>query len=704
MENNDITYFGKTNFRGQEHVFGIKRDDRRRHMYVIGKTGMGKTTLLENMIISDINSGNGLAVVDPHGDLAEKILSFIPASRVNDVVYFNPADIDYPIAFNVMEHVDPKYRHLVASGLIGVFKKIWADSWGPRLEYLLRNTILGLLEYPDSTLLGVPRMLIDDDYRKKVVSKISDPVVKTFWNDEFTKYSKQFMVEAISPIQNKVGQFLSSSLVRNIVSQPHSSIDMRDIMDNKKIFIINLAKGRIGEDYSALLGAMIITKIQLAAMGRVDTPEPERKDFYLYVDEFQNFATESFAGILSEARKYRLDLIVAHQYIGQLEETVRDAIFGNVGTIVTFRVGAADAEFLEKEFEPIFMMNDLVNLAKYDMYLKLMIDGVSGDAFSATSLPPFEITSKSDPEKIIKVSRERYTRKREVVEDKVARWSGYVKDEESDEWRKEVPERESSGNRPNNNNANHNQQPPKEKVDNRELWDAVCAVCGTGIKVPFQPDPSRETYCKDCLLKVRKQMAEVIKAPAAPTDAIKSQVMEKVREEIPAPAPAPQNESVYSAHSPAAPQKPTVTAPEASGETVETESVETIQKEVSRLEIKKETSVPVNKTEEIVAPKTEIKKPAYDPQKMIEFYERKKRAAEEREKRVIAPEKPQNIIPSVQVKKEEIIIPKPKSQAAKVAADQKMNDISYDKPRSDASPMANKDAKEIKEGEVIRFD
>ncbi|MCK4799669.1 type IV secretion system DNA-binding domain-containing protein, partial [Candidatus Parcubacteria bacterium] len=390
----DITYFAKTNFREKEHVFGIKRDDRGRHTYVIGKTGMGKTNLLETMIISDIRAGNGVAVVDPHGDLAEKILNFIPASRINDVVYFNPADADYPIAFNVMEHVDSKYRHLVASGLIGVFKKIWADSWGPRLEYLLRNVILALLEYPGSTLLGVPRMFIDKDYRKKVVNKVSDPVVKAFWLNEFTKYSSQFTVDAISPIQNKVGQFLSSSLVRNIIAQTHSTIDMREIMDNKKIFIINLAKGKIGEDYSALLGAMLITKIQLAAMGRSDIPEEERKNFYLYVDEFQNFATESFAGILSEARKYRLNLIVAHQYIGQLEEEVRDAIFGNVGTIITFRVGAADAEFLEKEFEPVFMMNDLVNLAKYDIYLKLMIDGVTGDAFSATTLPPSKVTEQ----------------------------------------------------------------------------------------------------------------------------------------------------------------------------------------------------------------------------------------------------------------------------------------------------------------------
>jgi len=490
----DITYFAKTNFRGQEHIFGIKEDDRRRHMYVIGKTGMGKTTLLENMVISDIRAGKGVAVVDPHGDFAEKILNFIPPSRINDVVYFNPADIDYPIAFNVMEQVDPKYKHLVASGLIGVFKKIWADSWGPRLEYLLRNVILGLLEYPGSTLLGVPRMLVDKEYRSKVVKKISDPVVKAFWVNEFTKYSNQFTVEAISPIQNKVGQFLSSSLVRNIISQTSSTIDMKEITDSQKIFIVNLSKGRIGEDYSALLGAMLITKIQLAIMGRVDIPEDERKDFYLYVDEFQNFATESFADILSEARKYRLNLIIAHQYINQLEEVVSDAVFGNVGTIVTFRVGASDAEFLEKEFEPVFMMNDIVNLAKYDVYLKLMIGGISGDAFSATSLAPMEMPEKKENlEKIIKVSRERYARKREVVEEKVAKWSGVDSDEQ------EEPPRQDR------KNKTVNYQNNEARKDNREMWDAVCKMCNQKIKVPFKPDPSRDTYCKDCLSKVRKE-------------------------------------------------------------------------------------------------------------------------------------------------------------------------------------------------------
>ncbi|HCJ45748.1 MAG TPA: hypothetical protein DHV33_02420, partial [Candidatus Moranbacteria bacterium] len=300
---NEITFFAKTNFRNQERVFGIKTDDRRRHMYVIGKTGMGKTNLLENLAIQDIQKGHGIAFIDPHGDTAEKLIKAIPSSRINDVIYLNPSDQDFPIAFNVMEKVDPEYRHLVASGLVGVFKKIWADSWGPRLEYILRNAILALLEYPGSTLLGVTRILVDKSYRARVVEKITDPVVRSFWVDEFSQWNDRVLQEVISPIQNKVGQFLSSSLIRNIVGQTVSSFNIREVMDQRKILIINLSKGRIGEDNGALLGAMMITKIQLAAMGRVDIPEEERKDFYLYVDEFQNFATESFANILSEARK-----------------------------------------------------------------------------------------------------------------------------------------------------------------------------------------------------------------------------------------------------------------------------------------------------------------------------------------------------------------------------------------------------------------
>ena len=421
--NGDVTLFAKTNYRGAMIPFGIKLDDRRRHMYVIGKTGMGKSTLLENMIIQDIRAGRGLAVVDPHGDLVEKVIKYIPSYRINDVVYLNPADVDFPIAFNILESVDPTHRHLVASGLIAVFKKMWIDSWGPRLEHILRNTILALIEYPGSTLLGVTRMLVDKVYRKKVVDHLSDPIVKAFWRDEFASFNEKFRSEAVSPIQNKIGQFLSSSIIRNIVGQPKSTIDMREIMDTGKILLLNLAKGRIGEDNAGLLGAMMITKLQLAAMSRIDIPEPERKDFFLYVDEFQNFATESFASILSEARKYRLDLIIAHQYIEQLDEKVQAAVFGNVGTMICFRVGAGDAEFLAKEFTPVFEETDLVNLTKYDIYLKLMIDGVASEPFSATGLPPVGNPDNLE-DTIVTVSRERYAKAKSVVEDKISRWSG----------------------------------------------------------------------------------------------------------------------------------------------------------------------------------------------------------------------------------------------------------------------------------------
>ena len=420
---NEINLFAETDYRNKQVKFGIKSDDRRRHMYIIGKTGMGKSVLLENMVYNDIISGKGVAVVDPHGELVENALKFIPSSRINDVVYFNPSDLEYPIAFNVLEKVDPAYLHLVASGLIGIFKKLWAESWGPRLEYVLRNAILALLEYPDSTLLGVTRILVDKEYRKKVLSKVRDPVVKSFWLDEYAKYTDKFQVEAIAPIQNKVGQFLSTALIRNIVGQVKSTVDIRKIMDERKILLLNLSKGRIGEDASGLLGAMMITKIQLAAMSRVDIPEEERADFYLYVDEFQNFATESFAAILSEARKYHLNLIVAHQYIAQLIDPVRDAVFGNVGTLICFRVGGADAEELVKEFTPRFIEEDLVSLTKYHIYLKLMIDGVASEAFSAKTLPPLS-RHEHNEEKIIAVSRERYTRKKELVEEKITRWAG----------------------------------------------------------------------------------------------------------------------------------------------------------------------------------------------------------------------------------------------------------------------------------------
>ncbi len=422
-EKEDICLFAQTNYRNQMRRFGTKTDDRRRHMYVVGKTGMGKTTMMENMVLHDIYAGHGVGVVDPHGDFAEKIIDYIPANRINDVVYFNPSDIDNPIGFNILEVTTEEQKYLVAAGLMAVFKKIWVDMWSSRMEYILNNTLLALLDYPGSTLLGINRMLSDKDYRKKVVRASKDPVIKSFWQTEFASYNERYAQEAVAPIQNKIGQFLSASVIRNMVAQVKSTINIREIMDSKKIFIMNLSKGRIGEDNSRLLGGILINQIQLAAMERVDTPEKDRKDFFLYVDEFQNFATPSFANILSEARKYRLSLIMAHQYVAQLDEIVADAVFGNVGTIVAFRVGGADAEILVKEFTPTFMEEDIVNLAKFHIFLKLMIDGVASLPFSAITMPPIGSPTGST-EKVVKVSRERYAKKRDVIEDKILRWSG----------------------------------------------------------------------------------------------------------------------------------------------------------------------------------------------------------------------------------------------------------------------------------------
>ncbi len=472
---NDINFFGETTYRNSRKKFGIKIDDRRRHMYFIGKTGMGKTSTLENMIVQDIRMGRGVGFVDPHGEAAEKILDYIPKHRINDVIYLNPADINFPVAFNVMEKVSLEYRHLVSSGLMGVFKKIWPDVWSARMEYILNNTILALLEYPSSTLLGVNRMFSDSVFRKKVVDNITDVVVKAFWVKEYASYAQRYETEATAAIQNKVGQFISAPLIRNIIGQVKSSIDMRKVMDEGKILILNLSKGRIGEDNSTLLGALLITKLQLAAMSRVDTLEENRKDFFLYVDEFQNFATESFANILSEARKYRLSLILSHQYISQMEEEVRDAVFGNVGTIVSFRVGAEDAEFLEKEFMPEFLANDIVNLPKYNVYLKLMIDGVAGNAFSARTLPPVSFTEETNREKIIKVSRERYGVSKEKVEEGIINWWNLKEEYKSVQ---------------------------KEKT----LYDANCSLCNKATKLVFNPDPSKPVYCKSCFKKKKESV------------------------------------------------------------------------------------------------------------------------------------------------------------------------------------------------------
>jgi len=519
---NDINFFGETTFRNTRKKFGIKTDDRRRHVYVVGKTGMGKTALLENMAIQDIQSGKGIGFVDPHGEAAENLLDFIPSRRLNDVVYFNPSDLDYPIAFNVMENVSEEHRHLVASGLMGVFKKIWPDVWSARMEYILNNSILALLEYSGSTLLGVNRMLADPEYRKKVVEKITDPMVKSFWLTEFARYTQRYEVEATAAIQNKIGQFISNPLVRNIVGQVQSNIDMRKMMDEGKILIANISKGKIGEDNSRLLGALVITKLQLAAMSRVDLLEEKRRDFYLYVDEFQNFATEAFCNILSEARKYRLSLILGNQYLAQLDEMtptgrstrIRDAIFGNVGTIISFRVGAEDAEYLEKELVPEFTAADLVNLGKYNTYLKLMIDGLSGRPFSAETLAPLPRPEKSSKEKIIKVSRERYGTQRKIVEDKISRWSGMVNLLETLPIQAQSPERSEGWRRTN-----------VLRDVSQVLYDAKCFLCGKDTKVIFQPDGTRPVYCKACLKKVKVPPSRpepiIVKLPERPDLSLK---------------------------------------------------------------------------------------------------------------------------------------------------------------------------------------
>lgn len=472
--NKDITYFAKTNFRNTNTVFGIKRKDRRQHMYVLGKSGTGKSVLLHNLITQNIKNGEGVCVIDPHGELAEEILELIPEERVKDVIYFNPADPDYHIGFNVLQINDPKLKHLVASGIMGIFTKIWANAWSSRMEYILNNAILALLDTPGTTLLGIPRLLVDKEYRQMIIGNLKDPIVKSFWLHEYEEWRDQFRNEAIAPIQNKVGQFLSTSIIRNVVGQSKSTIDIFKIMNEGKIFIVNVSKGRIGEDNSALLGGMIITKLQLAAMERVRIPENERRDFYLYVDEFQNFATESFANILSEARKYRLNLIIAHQYIAQISNSegskVSDAVFGNVGTMIIFRVGAEDAQFLEKEFEPEFTAQDLVSLPNYNIYLKLMVDGVTSRPFSAITLPPMvSVDPNNDTKnKIVESSRLLYARSRNEVESEITKWSTTLQTSEGE---------------------------AKYKVE--------CVNCKKQTTVPFEPKEGKPVYCKDCLNKIK---------------------------------------------------------------------------------------------------------------------------------------------------------------------------------------------------------
>ncbi len=414
-----ISAFGVTNFRGINHQFGMLRYDRSRHVYIIGQTGAGKSGLLELFALSDIFHNQGYAIIDPHGDFAINNMKFIPGSRLNDVVYFNPADTAYPLGFNPLEVTNPNQKTNISSEVIGVLKRMFGESWGPRLEYILRYTILALLDRPETTMLDITRMLTDKNFRKETLGYCRDTVVLQFWNVEFASWNDKFVAEAVAPVLNKVGAFTANPIIRNIIGQPKSTFNIRQIMDEGKILIVNLSKGLIGEDNAAILGSFLVTKIQLAAMSRSDIPDiRDRRPFYLYVDEFQNFATDSFATILSEARKYGLNLTVANQYISQMNETVRDAVFGNVGTMISFRVSADDAPILAKQFEPNFESVDLLQMHNRNFVINMVIGGEKTPAFSARTLelPPSQADNTLH---IIEHSRRMYSRSREDVEKEI---------------------------------------------------------------------------------------------------------------------------------------------------------------------------------------------------------------------------------------------------------------------------------------------
>lgn len=388
MNNEPPIIIGERHGWGEPQLFGISQEDQRQHIYIIGKTGSGKTTLLRNLIIQHINLGHGVGLIDPHGDLAEDLLDQIPRHRTDHVVYFNPSDLEHPIAFNLLANVPKDERHLVASGIVGAFKSIWRDSWGPRLEFILYNSIAALLDCQNVTLLGVNRMLIDDGYRSWVLRQVKDPFIRSFWAEEYASYDQRFRREAIAPIQNKLGQFLLNPVVRNILGQVKCKVSIPFVMDNGRILIANLSKGKLGHDKANLLGSLLTTQFQLGAMARASQPESERRDFHLFIDEFQNFSTDAFTSILAEARKYRLCLVLSHQYIEQLSDSVRQAVFGNVGTLLGFKVGYSDAEVMEKEFGKRIPACALSDLGQYEIVVKVLENGMNKEPFRANSIAP----------------------------------------------------------------------------------------------------------------------------------------------------------------------------------------------------------------------------------------------------------------------------------------------------------------------------
>lgn len=473
----NISAFGLTNFRGINHQFGMYRRDRSRHVYIIGQTGAGKSGMLELFALSDVFYNQGYCIVDPHGDFATNNLRFVPESRINDVVYFNPADTEYPVAFNPLELSDPARKPNVSSEVIGVLKRMFGDSWGPRLEHILRYTLLALLDRPEATLLDISRMLTDKDFRKETLDYCRDVTVLQFWKHEFGQWNEKQVNESIAPVLNKVGAFTANPIIRNIIGQPKSSFDIRKIMDEGKILVVNLSKGLIGEDNAGILGAFIVTKVQLAAMSRSDIPDvADRRPFYLYVDEFQNFATDSFAVILSEARKYGLNLTVANQYISQMTDSVRDAVFGNVGTTISFRVSADDAPILSKQFEPTFEAQDLLQMNNRNFVISMIINGEKVPAFSATTLS-LPTSPQDNFDRIVEASRQGYARPRAVIEEEIR-----TTIEQSEKYKKELSD---SGRQPADGEAGNNEKPnftfvPKSRPEPRPA------------KKPFQPTPQQD--------------------------------------------------------------------------------------------------------------------------------------------------------------------------------------------------------------------
>lgn len=545
-----VTYFAATDSRGKRIPFGLKAKDRQRHMYVIGKTGMGKSTLLENMAIQDIQNGEGLAFIDPHGSAVETLLDYIPKERINDVVYFAPFDMENPIAFNVMEDVGYDKRHLVVSGLMATFKKIWEDAWSARMEYILTNTLLALLEYPDATLLGVNRMYTDKAYRAKVVDNVKDPVVKDFWTKEFAGYTDRFTQEATPAIQNKIGQFTGNPLIRNIIGQPKSSFDIRELMDQNKILLINLSKGLVGDTNMRLLGSMLTTRIFLAAMSRAElnpTALKKAEQFYFYVDEFQNFANDTFSEILSEARKYSLNLIIAHQYVEQMEEQVRAAVFGNVGTTVSFRVGPFDAEVLETVFTPEFTKEDLVNLGFAQVYLTLMIDGVGSRPFSAVTIPPIEPPPVSYRQQVIDNSRKQFAAPRTKIEEDI--FSELQAAQEAAVTPAPKKPAQQADRRPTNQRPNTSSERPKPRPQQDQPRQSR-------PEPEHRPDPEQNKKTADDLKAILRDMTkDVPKKPKQDPPPLKNALSDVLKRNDMKPAQEPRPESKPRQEAPNPPQE-----------------------------------------------------------------------------------------------------------------------------------------------------